>query len=187
MTSTLALPAWAADGPEVGKPLPSFTAQDLLGHEHSSQEFTGKRTLLVAITDKNSGDEMRAWFDAADTHAPASAQRESIISLHLPFFVSAATARNHAKPQVPQQYWDDTLLDRNGDMAETLDFSSGKDPYAIALDEHGRVLAVVHGKADSPEAGRIWSSLNNPKEPGNPTQPTRDTSSQAVPHVRSGK
>jgi hypothetical protein len=158
--SALALPAGAANGPGVGQPLPGFTGKDLLGQEHSSQEYTGQPTLLVAITDKNAGEEMRRWFEAADQHAPASVQRESIISLHLPFFVGIGTVRRRVQDQVPRPFWDDTLLDRNGTLAGTLGLGSSKEPYVIALDARGRVLAVVNGKADSPQASRIWSSLN---------------------------
>ncbi|MCY1076878.1 hypothetical protein [Archangium lansingense] len=174
LTATaLALPAGAADSPGVGQPLPGFTGKDVLGQEHSSQEYEGNPTLLVAITDKNAGDEMRRWFDAADQHASASVQRESIISLRLPFFVSMGTVRSRVKNQVPRPYWDDTLVDRNGALAETLGLDSSKVPYVFALDASGRVLAAVHGKVDSPQASRIWSSLN--KTPAPNTSPPGDS------------
>jgi hypothetical protein len=158
--SALALPAGAANGPGVGQPLPGFTGKDLLGQEHSSQEYTGRPTLLVAITDKDAGEEMRRWFEAADQHAPDSVQRESIISLHLPFFVGTGAVRRRVQAQVPRPFWDDTLLDRDGTLAGTLGLGSSREPYVIALDGQGQVLAVVNGKADSPQASRIWSSLN---------------------------
>lgn len=187
VAGALALPAWAAGTPQPGEPLPSFTAEDLLGQKHSSQEYTGQRTLLVAITDKNAGDEMQHWFDAADAHAPASVQRESIVSLHVPFFVGIGAVRHRVQPRVPRQFWDDTLVDRDGDMARTLGLASSKEPYVFALDERGQVLALVHGKADSPDAARIWSSLNKPKATATPTPPTRATPPQVTPHDPDGK
>ncbi len=182
MAGVLALPAWAADRPEPGAPLPSFTAKDLLGQEHSSEEYQGQRTLLVAITDKNAGDGMRSWFEAADAHAPESVQRESIISLHVPFFVGMGTVRHRAQSQVPRQFWDDTLLDRNGAMADTLGLASSKQPYVFALDEHGQVLASAHGPPDSPEAQRIWSSLSGRRATGTPSAPDTATSAPESPH-----
>ncbi|HZH16333.1 MAG TPA: hypothetical protein VE057_18425 [Archangium sp.] len=172
--SALALPAWAADKPGVGKPLPGFTARDLLGREHSSHEYQGRPTLLVAITDKDAGEEMRRWFEAADQHVPARIQRESVISLHLPFFVGLGTVRRRVQEQVPRPFWDDTLLDRDGSLAETLGLGSSEVPYVFALDAQGRVLAVVRGKADSPQASRIWSSLNG--------TPPSNTSPPEAPH-----
>jgi hypothetical protein len=183
--SALALPTWAADKPE--HPLPAFTGKDLLGQEHTSQEYVGRRTLLVAITDKNAGGEMRRWFEAADQHAPANVQRESIISLRLPFFVSLGTARRHVRPQVPRHFWDDTLLDRDGTLAGTLGLAPSREPYVFILDEHGHVLATVHGKADSPEASRIWSSLDRATTPGTSSLPGRNTSSQGSTHVSDEK
>ncbi len=170
--SALALPAVAANGPRAGQPLPGFSGKDLLGKEHSSQEYAGRPTLLVAITDKDAGEEMRRWFEAADQHAPGSVQRESIISLHLPFFVGLGSVRDRVKNQVPRPFWDDTLLDRDGTLAGTLGLGSSQEPFVIALDARGRVLAVVNGKADSPQASRIWSSLNKP--PASNTSPPGD-------------
>ncbi|QRN94018.1 hypothetical protein JRI60_33350 [Archangium violaceum] len=182
VTSAIALPSLAAM-PEPGSALPSFTAEDLLGHEHASREYAGKATLLVAITHKNAGDGMRRWFEAADAHIPGGVQRESLISLHVPFFVGIGTVRHRVKQQVPQQFWDDTLLDRDGDMARVLGLGSSKEPYVFALDEHGRVLAAVHGPADSPDAARIWSSLSTPRVPaGTPPASGWDTSPPGGAH-----
>ena len=187
MAGALAIPAWAAHWPEPGAPLPSFTAEDLLGEEHSSEEYQGQRTLLVAITDKNAGDGMRRWFEAADAHAPASVQRESVISIHVPFFVGLGAVRQRVQSQVPRPFWDDTLLDRNGAMADTLGLASSKQPYVFALDEHGRVLASAHGPPDSPEAQRIWSSLSGPRATGAPATLDSSTSSPGGPHGPSEK
>jgi hypothetical protein len=172
--SALALPAWASDRPGVGEPLPGFTARDLLGKEHSSQEYQGRPTLLVAITDKDAGEEMRRWFEAADQHVPGHIQRESVISLRLPFFVGLGTVRSRVQEQVPRPFWDDTLLDRDGSLAQTLGLGSSELPSVFALDSQGRVLAVVRGRADSPQASRIWSSLNS--------TPAPNTSPPGAPH-----
>ena len=98
----------------------------------------GRPTLLVAITDKDAGDEMKRWFDAADAHAPASVQRESIISIHTPFFVGLGTVRDRVQPRVPEQYWGDTLVDRDGGMAKTLGLDSSHEPYIFALERAAR-------------------------------------------------
>jgi hypothetical protein len=187
MAGALALPSVAAAAPPPGANLPAFKGEDLLGQEHESREYEGKRTMLVAITDKHAGDEMQRWFEAADSQAPESVQRESIISLHVPFFVSIGAVRGRVKPQVPRQYWDDTLLDRDGDLAETLGLASSRQPYVFALDEHGRVLAAVHGPADSPEAASIWLSLTGTQGMDSPSLPGRSTSPQGGSHTPGDK
>lgn len=161
LAALFALPAGAA-GLSPGQSLPTFTGEDLLGQKHASEEYKGQRTLLVAITDKDAGDALKHWFEAADQHIPGSVRRQSIISLHLPVFVSLGTVRSRAKPRVPQQYWEDTLLDKNGALAKALGLPSSQQPYAIALDERGQVLATLNGPVDSPDAARIWSALASP-------------------------
>jgi hypothetical protein len=160
LAGALALPGQAANGPTAGSPLPSFSAKDLLGQEHSSRQFSGQRTLIVAITDKNAGHPMRRWFEAADVRLPATVQRASLVSLQLPFVVSLGTARRYARQHVPQRYWESTLLDRDGAMAEALGLPFSEQPYVFSVDEHGRIVAVVHGPPDSPDAGLIWSSFS---------------------------
>ncbi|MFP2902698.1 hypothetical protein [Corallococcus sp. 4LFB] len=146
--------------PSQGQPLPEFSAKDLTADPHASKELKGSPTLLVVITDKDAGDKMRGWFDAADQHLEDSVHRQSLITLKLPFFVSEGAARGKAKDQVPQDFWKDTWLDKNGGMAKALGLASSETPYVLALDAQGRVVASVHATADSPEARAIWSALS---------------------------
>ncbi|MBN9687250.1 MULTISPECIES: hypothetical protein [unclassified Corallococcus] len=145
--------------PSRGQPLPEFSARDLTSGQHASDELNGRPTLLVVITDKDAGDRMRGWFDAADAHVADSVHRQSLITLKLPFFVSEGAARGKAKNQVPQAFWKDTWMDKNGGMAKALGLSPSDTPYVLALDAQGRVVASVHATVDSPEARAIWSAL----------------------------
>ncbi|WP_223644018.1 hypothetical protein [Corallococcus sp. EGB] len=145
--------------PSRGQPLPEFAARDLTSGPHESDELKGHPTLVVVITDKDAGDRMRDWFNAADEHMPDSVHRQSLISLKLPFFVSEGTARGKAKNQVPRDYWKDTWLDKNGGMARALGLAPSDTPYVLALDAQGRVVAGVHATVDSPQARTIWSAL----------------------------
>jgi hypothetical protein len=150
--------AGAMPGP--GEALPDFSTRDLLDQPHQSRELVGRPTLLVVITDKDGGDEMRRWFDTASTRVPESVHRASILSLKLPFFVSAGTVRGKAREKVPRAFWRDTWLDKNGAMARALGLASSRTPYAFALDARGRVVAAVHGTVDSPEAQAVWDALS---------------------------
>jgi len=165
--------AWAAlwlvalvlPGPVVALPaareaVPSFTAKDLLGQSHASREWQGRRVLVVMITDQHGGDEMRRWFDTAATRIPEEVHRASIISLGLPFYVSSGMARGRAKEQVPREFWSDTWMDKDAKMAKLLGLATSRQPYVLALDEKGQVLASVHGTVDSPDAQSIWEALS---------------------------
>ena len=154
LSSTL----WAL--PRVGEQMPTVDSRDLLDHPHSSSEWKGRRTLVVAITDKDAGEEMRRWFEAADTHLPPDVRRASIVSVKLPFFTGAGMARDQARRRTPEQFWSETWLDRDGAMAKTLGLAEDRVPYVIALDEQGHVLASVHATAADPRAAdEIWRSF----------------------------
>ncbi|WP_169558679.1 hypothetical protein [Myxococcus stipitatus] len=47
-------------------------------------------------------------------------------------------------------------------MARTLGLASDPLPYAFALDEHGQVLAAVHGSVDSAEGHALLVVLAKP-------------------------
>jgi hypothetical protein len=143
--------------PQVGERFSRIAADDVTGQPHTTDELVGRPTLVVAITDRSAANAMRAWYAAADAQIPANVARESLLSLHLPFFVSIDTARSKARESVPERYWHQTLLDR-GNMREVLGLR-GSPPYVFALDENGRVMAVVHGEVTSPDARYIWESF----------------------------
>lgn len=158
LSLALSLPVWAQ--PHAGDEWPAISSRDLRDQPHSSAEWRGRRTLVVVITDKDAGDEMRRWFDAANERLPPEVRRASILSLKLPFFASAGMARSKARDQVPEQFWGETWLDRNGAMAKSLGLDESRVPYVFVLDEQGRVLASVHATTTNPGATEvIWSSL----------------------------
>jgi hypothetical protein len=160
LLGALVLPSPVRALPGPGEQVPSFTAKDLLDKPHVSQEWRGQRTLLVVMTEQHAGDEMRRWFDEAATQVPEDVHRASIISLGLPFYVSTGMVRGRAREQVPRQFWSDTWVDKDGKMAKVLGLATSRQPYVLALDERGRVLASVHGTVDAPEAGVIWEALS---------------------------
>jgi hypothetical protein len=144
--------------PHPGELFPAVGAKDLTGADHRTEEYAGAPTLVVSISDREAGEAMRAWFNAADAHIPKSVGRRSIISLRLPFIVTTNYARGQAREQVPEVYWHDTLFDR-GEMAAQLGESESRTPYVYALDENRRVVAAVHAPVDAPEAQTIWAAL----------------------------
>jgi hypothetical protein len=151
----VALGSTALAMPRPGERFPQLTADDLMGQSRSTEEFVGRPRLLIVIADRKAADAMRAWYIAADERVPPNVARESIISIPLPFFVSTGKVRREAREQVPQQYWQATLLDR-GNMAKQLGLEVAQTPYVFVLDERGGVVAAVHANVDSPQAKEIW-------------------------------
>lgn len=163
LLAALVVPGTVMALPAPRETVPTFEAKDLLGKSHETQEWQGKRVLVVMITDQHAGDEMRRWFNAADGQISDQVHRASIISLGLPFYVSAGLARGKAKQQVPQTFWGDTWMDKDATMAKRLGLATSREPYVMALDEKGEVLASVHGTVDSPDAQALWNALSGRK------------------------
>lgn len=146
--------------PRPGEAFPSFAAKDLTGGSHSSEELRGHRTLVVVITDKDGGDEMQRWFDAATARLGKDYASTSLLSLHLPFFVSTGAAQGRARERVPREFWKATWLDK-GDMAKKLGLPQSSEPFVFVLDARGRVLASAHGLVDdTQQAAGIWSAMS---------------------------
>jgi len=164
LVGVILMPGLVRALPAARETMPLFPAKDLLDQPHTSREWQGRRVLLVVITDQHGGDEMRRWFDTAATRIPEEVHRASIISLSLPFYVSTGLARGRAREQVPRQFWSDTWLDKDAKMAKVLGLATSRQPYILALDEQGRVLASVHGAVDAPEAQAVWDALLVPRQ-----------------------
>jgi hypothetical protein len=164
LVGVLLMPGLIRAQPAAGETIPFFPAKDLLDQSHTSREWQGRRVLLVVITEQHGGDEMRRWFDTAATRIPEEVHRASIISLSLPFYVSTGLARGRARDQVPRQFWSDSWLDKDAKMARVLGLATSRQPYVLALDEQGRVLASVHGTVDAPEAQTVWDALSAPHQ-----------------------
>jgi len=152
----------SAAAPEAGATLPSLTARDVLGQSHRLEDLIRGPTLLVAITDRNAGDAMQAWFDAANTRAP-QANRVSIISVETPFFIGDEYGRSKARERVPGPFRHASLFDKNHAMARALDLHDDHLPYAFAVSGDDHVLAVVHGMPGDPGAKRLWAALERSK------------------------
>jgi hypothetical protein len=145
--------------PDVGAALPSLNASDVTGEQRTLAELVRGPTLLVAITDRDGGDALKAWFDAANTRGH-QASRVAVISIGKPFFVSDDYARSRARERIPRGAWHSSLFDTNHAMANALGLEESAVPYAFAISGDGRVLAVIHRTADDPQAARIWNALD---------------------------
>src|SRR5204863_8219991 len=78
--------------PRPGERFPRVTAEDLTGQTRSTDELVGQRALVVAITDREAVNAARGWYMAADAQVAATVVPQSLVSLHLPFFITTSHA-----------------------------------------------------------------------------------------------
>ncbi len=158
------LAATATAVPRMGGRLPVFEVTDLAGTSHDTRELSGRRTLVVAITQRGGSDMMAAWGRAADGRIASSVHRVWMVLLDLAFFVPTATARSIARDQTPRGSWEDTWLDVHHNLAEAAELPGSPVPWAFALDDTGTIVAAFHGAPNEPGANAIWWALR-PTDP----------------------
>lgn len=150
--------------PRAGDIFPSVNAEDLEGHKMNTGEWLRSPSLIVVTTEREGSELTREWFDEAKSQSPQDLHLRSILSLQLPFFVSAGKARAEARKEVPPEAWDDTILDARGQTAETLGLDASKEPYVFLVDSEGRVLASAHGRVDAPQSRAVWRALERQQQ-----------------------
>lgn len=145
--------------PTLGATLTAFSVTDVTGRRHSSTELVGQPTLVLVMTDCDADAPMRAWSTTADRRLPPTVRRVQFVALDLAFIVPTDLARSMARGRSPERTWRDTWFDRDGSFRVTLGLPESETPWAIALDPHGRITAIVHTQATSPAAERVWAAL----------------------------
>lgn len=158
----LALASVAHATPRVGARLPAFEIRDLDDRVHSTRELTGQQTFVLAITDSDAADAMRAWGRVADARLPSGVRRVNLVLLDLAFFVPTATARSQARSRTPASMWSTTWMDVHNDLADAAQLPESETPYAFALDGRGEVVAMAHAPVTAPDAEAIWEHLRTP-------------------------
>ena len=148
--------------PLVGQHFPVFDVPDLTGRVHSTTELTGRRTLVVAITEMAGSDPMGVWGEIADRHIGHSIHRVWMVLFNLAFIVPTGTVRSTARGRTPEGAWADTWLDVHNDRYIAAGLPGSPMPWAFALDETGTVIAAFHGAATDPGAEAIWRALRRP-------------------------
>jgi len=144
--------------PLEGRALPHFTGKDLFGQTFESSDLRGKRALILAMTSRGASDQMHTWVVAARERLGQEFPRKAVISLKVPFIVSERMIRAEARKRVPQYDWDDTFIEKNGEMAQALNLPKDDFVSALVVDERGVVVAVARGPADSESAAQVWNA-----------------------------
>jgi len=151
-----ALPAHA--DPRIGERLPPLEIGDLLGHPHTTAELAGRPTLVLAMTQVDAEEAMRAWGRAADARLPTGTRRVALVILELAFFIPQDIARAKARPRTPINLWVDTWFDAHRDPGDAALLKSDL-PYVFALDQEGRIVAEAHALVTDASAEAIWAAF----------------------------
>jgi len=155
-----ALPAHAA--PRPGSSVPAFRVEDLEGNVHTERDLTRTWSVVVAITDKDSGPAVHAWFQRGLLGMPSSVQVVSMAALNIFPLVPTATIVGAARSDAPRARWRTIWVSRDGSLNRALDLGDDEDPWVFVVDPGGRVVEVVHAPVDDAAMARVRGALGLP-------------------------
>lgn len=150
--------SWAEPLP--GRAFPTFSVDDIAGTHHNERDLTGRVSVLLVMTDKDTGPAMTAWYRRISTAAPA-ARVLSVVALSLFALIPTSTVISQAREATPRHRWNEVWLSRNGSLAESLGLPESETPWVFVIDASGRVIEAVHGPADDAGVARITAALGS--------------------------
>ncbi|MEZ4392414.1 MAG: hypothetical protein R3A48_15100 [Polyangiales bacterium] len=152
--------AWSAlASPRPGQNLPSFRVGDLEGQTHTERDLLGSWSVVIVITDKDSGPAVHAWFERALLGLPSSVRVVSMAALSLFPLIPTSTILSRARSDAPRHRWRSIWVSRDGSLATSLGLEDGEDPWVFVLDPSGRVTEVVHAPVDESGVARLRAAL----------------------------
>ncbi len=160
--------AWAS--PQVGRPIPVFSVEDLSGTLHTQRDLTGRWTVILAMTDKDSGPAIASWYLRIERLTPPGTRMLTFAALDLFGLIPTATIFSEARSSTPRNRWTEVWLSRNGSLAESLGLPDGEAPWVIVTDPTGRVAEVVHATVDDAGLARVAAAFGRAQRA--PSAPT---------------
>ena len=79
----LAIPLPGGTEPRAGLAMPTFRVDDLEGTHHSQRDLLGTYTVICAMTDKDIGDALEAWWRPIEAGIPAGTRLLSFTALNI--------------------------------------------------------------------------------------------------------
>lgn len=153
----VAVPAFAADSAEVGKPAPAFTLKDETGKEHSLSQYQGK---IVVLEWTNPGCPF------VQRHYNAKTMQNTLKGLDAKKVVwlavdstSSDTAASAASWKKEQAFSYPVLLDADGKVGHA--YGAKTTPHMYVIDEKGVVRYA--GAIDDDPRGKNATPVNHVK------------------------
>lgn len=163
LTIALGVTASASAEPRVGQPVPSFTVDDIAGTTHTQRDLTGRWSVLLTMTDKDTGPSLTAWYRRLERTVPPGARLLTFCAVSLFPLIPTATVVSQARDATPRSRWSEVWLSRNGSLAESLGLPESETPWIFVVDPSGRVVESVHATADDAGVARVLAALNRPR------------------------
>lgn len=149
----------AQASPAVGAPMPSFTVSDLNGTRHTERDLVGRWTVVLAMTDKDVGDDLTAWWRRLETVVPPNTRMLTFAALNLFPLIATDTIVGQARDATPRPRWGTVWLSRDGSFARSLGLPEVEMPWVYVINPEGRVVAVAHERVNDAAVRRLVSAI----------------------------
>lgn len=149
--------------PRVGQPIPSFAVNDLEGTRHTQADLLGRYTVICAMTDKDIGAALEAWWRPLEVAVPPGTPMLTFTALDIFGLVPTETILVQARERTPRAHWNRVWFSRDGSLAEQLGLGDSETPWVFVVDPRGRVLASVHAAFSPANLSRVISVI--PRSP----------------------
>lgn len=151
--------------PRVGQPMPAFAVNDLEGTRHTQADLLGRYTVICAMTDKDIGPALEAWWRPLEIAVPAGTPMLTFTALDIFGLVPTGTILSQARERTPRAHWNRVWFSRDGSLAEQLGLDDSETPWVFVVDPRGRVVASVHAAFSPANLARVVAVI-----PRTPTQ-----------------
>ncbi len=167
MALCLSLPAWASPG--VGRAFPAFAVDDIGRAAHTQRDLLGRWTVILAMTDKDIGPAVTAWYRRVEPLLPVGARTLTFAALDLFPLVPTATIMSEARGTSPRCRWGEVWLSRDGSLASSLGLAEDELPWVFVVDPSGRVVESIHANMTEGGVARVGAALARARpQPGLP-------------------
>lgn len=155
----LALSTPGSADPVVGAHLPRFSVSDLNGTTHSERDLVGGWSVVLAMTDKDVGDDLTLWWRRLDGAIPRGTRLYTFAALNLFPLIPTATIVSQAREATPRSRWNSVWLSRDGSFARSLGLAEVETPWVFVVDPTGRVVVTVHDRVNDADFARVLGAL----------------------------
>ena len=155
----LSMASTANGQPRVGQPIPTFAVNDLEGTRHTQSDLLGRYTVICAMTDKDIGPALEAWWRPLEIAVPPGTPMLTFTALDIFGLVPTETILSQARERTPRGHWNRVWFSRDGSLAEQLSLGDSEIPWVFVVDPRGRVLASVHANFSPANLARVVSVI----------------------------
>ncbi|MEZ4408133.1 MAG: hypothetical protein R3A52_16900 [Polyangiales bacterium] len=145
--------------PQVGRAMPRFAVNDLNGARRTDQDLRGHWSIVFAMTDKDTGPALRAWWQRVERSAPPGTQMYTFAALDLFGMIPTSTVVSQARDSAPRSRWNRVFLSRDGSLAEQLGLPESETPWVFVVAPDGRVVESIHAPVNEAHAQRVLDAL----------------------------